>query len=197
MQLRQILVVASLLGLVSASFAVRAESSVASSMQEAVRHLRDGDGQAAVRLWRPLAEKGNTDAAYNLGMVYQHGDGVAKDETEAVKWFRVAAEKGDRQAQQQLGVMILHGRGVPADPVEANRWINRKHYEHIEHAHHMEGERQRAAQILWREEMQANLRRNRDGSALQMVAELRRRAGLDRPNTELAAVATAAESPLR
>jgi len=40
-----------------------------------------------------LAEQGNVEAQYNLGVIYAEGRGVAKDETEAVSWFRKAAEQ--------------------------------------------------------------------------------------------------------
>lgn len=147
-------------------------------MLSAVQHLRMGEGEQALALWKPLAERGLADAQYNLGIVYLHGDGVGKNTEEAIKWFRRAAEQGDRPAQQQLGVMILHGIGTTANPEEGYRWINRKHHEHLQHAEHLAGERQRAAQLIWQSDMRESYNKHRDDQAAQVLADLRRRAGM-------------------
>ncbi len=68
------------------------------------------------------AEKGESSAQYNLGVMYAHGQGVTKDEAEAVKWYRKAAEQGEAIAQYNLGVMYAHGNGVIKDEVEAYKW---------------------------------------------------------------------------
>ncbi len=64
-----------------------------------------GDYAKALREWRPLAEQGNADAQYNLGLMYENGWGVAQDYAEAVKWWRLAAEQGRADAQLGLGGM--------------------------------------------------------------------------------------------
>ncbi|MFZ4536958.1 tetratricopeptide repeat protein [Propionivibrio sp.] len=166
---------------------VLAETPKAEIMLNAVQHLRMGQGEQAVALWKPLAEGGFADAQFNLGIVYLHGDGVVKNAEEAIKWFRLAAEQGDRQAQQQLGVMILHGVGIAANPEEGYRWINKKHHEHMQHGEHLAGERQRAAQLIWQSDMRESYNRNRGVQAAQVVADLRRRAGMPPAGTELAA----------
>ena len=43
--------------------------------------------------------KGNIFAQYNLGIMYQDGRGVTKDDAEAVKWYTLAAEQGHALAQ--------------------------------------------------------------------------------------------------
>lgn len=170
----------------SFSTAAKAETPRSEIMLRAVQHLRMGEGAQAVALWKPLAEKGSADAQYNLGIVYLHGDGVSKNDGEAIKWFRLAAEQGDRPAQQQLGVMILHGRGTVANAEEGYRWINKKHHEHMHHAEHLAGERQRAAQIIWQSDMRESYSKNRDAQGAQVLAELKRRAGMTPAGTELA-----------
>jgi TPR repeat protein len=47
-----------------------------------------------LRKWTPLAEQGDADAQYNLGMSYRDGQGVLQDYKAAVRWFRLAAEQG-------------------------------------------------------------------------------------------------------
>ena len=38
-----------------------------------------------------------------LGVCYEDGTGVAKDEVEAVKYYKMAADQGDADAQYILG----------------------------------------------------------------------------------------------
>ena len=83
-----------------------------------------GDYVTALRLMRPLAEQGQTNAQFSIGMMYAIGKGVRHDYIEAVKWFRKAAEQGDASAQNSLGSMYLNGYGVLQDFVEAHKWFN-------------------------------------------------------------------------
>ncbi|MBJ1839458.1 sel1 repeat family protein, partial [Neisseria meningitidis] len=61
------------------------------------------------------AERGDTQAQFNLGMMYAEGRGVRQDYAEAVRWTRQAADQGDAQAQFLLGLMYAEGRGVRQD----------------------------------------------------------------------------------
>ncbi len=71
------------------------------------------DYATALRLWRPLAEKGDAAAQWPLGMLYRFGLGVPRNYAEAVKWYRLAAEQGFDAAQHDLGDMYYLGWGVP------------------------------------------------------------------------------------
>jgi TPR repeat protein len=59
---------------------------------------------------------------YWLGLMYETGAGVGKDETEAFKWYRKAADVGVASAMNKLGVMYANGSGVGKDTTEAIRW---------------------------------------------------------------------------
>ena len=83
-----------------------------------------GDYATALREFKPLAEKGDAYAQYNLGVMYDNGQGVPKDYKTAVKWYTLAAEQGNADAQSNLGVMYYHGNGVPEDNVRAHMWFN-------------------------------------------------------------------------
>ena len=72
---------------------------------------------------RQRAEQGDTEAQYDLGLMYANGEGVARDDEQAVRWFRLAAEQGDADAQFNLSFMYLNGEGVPQDYEEAIRWF--------------------------------------------------------------------------
>ena len=80
------------------------------------------DYTTAYRLWRPLADQGNADAQFHLGVMYNDGQGVPQDYAEALRWYRLAAAQGYAGAQYNLGSMYNTGRGVPQDYAEVLRW---------------------------------------------------------------------------
>src|SRR5207247_4637589 len=82
------------------------------------------------------AEAGDAESEVELGLRYEQGEGVAKDQVEAVKWYRKAAEQNFALAQYNLGVFYQKGEGVEKDerqrlfggaedPVEAVRWYRK------------------------------------------------------------------------
>ncbi len=83
-----------------------------------------GDNATALRLWRPLAEQGDANAQFGLGIMYESGQGVPGDYAEAMKWYRRAADQGHAFAKISLGVMYEYGEGVPQDFVQAHKWYN-------------------------------------------------------------------------
>ena len=89
---------------------------------EGLAAYQRGDYATAIRELRPLAKQGNTNAQFNLGIMYSEGKGVPQDYAEAVKWHRKAAEQGDAEAQYNLGVMYGNGLSVPQDYAEAVGW---------------------------------------------------------------------------
>jgi TPR repeat protein len=56
--------------------------------------------------------------------MYNRGEGVTQDYTEAVKWCRKAAEQGNAGCQGILAIMYAIGRGVSKDGVSALMWLN-------------------------------------------------------------------------
>ena len=46
-----------------------------------------GDFATALKEWRPLAAQGDATAQFNLGVMYEKGDGVTQDYKEAVRLF--------------------------------------------------------------------------------------------------------------
>jgi TPR repeat protein len=71
------------------------------------------------------AEAGDADSQVELGLRYELGKGVAKDQGEAVKWYRKAAEQNYARAQYDLGLCYLDGKGVPKNQVEAVKWFRK------------------------------------------------------------------------
>ena len=50
-----------------------------------------GDYAGALKEWRPLAEQGNAGAQYNLGVMYDNGQGVPQDYVKAHMWYNLSA----------------------------------------------------------------------------------------------------------
>ena len=69
------------------------------------------------------ANKGDVQARYLLGRMYEEGEGVSKDEAAAVKWYRQAAEAGHPVSQRRLAGAYALGRGVAKDEKLGLYWI--------------------------------------------------------------------------
>jgi len=96
------------------------------SQQEAlaVHAFKDGNPAEAYGIFRKLAEKGNTQAAYYLGEMYQFGDGVATNGQQAIKWLKTSADAGNVAAARQLGLLYLDGTVAVQDLAEARKWLD-------------------------------------------------------------------------
>ena len=93
--------------------------------EEGVTAHEQGVYATALRLLRPLAEQGEASAQYNLGLMFDNGQGVPQDYATAVSWYRKAAEQGHAAAQNNLGAMYAHGQGVPQDYAAAASWYRK------------------------------------------------------------------------
>jgi TPR repeat protein len=103
------------------------------------------DTREAMIEFQKAAEKGNAEAQYMLGQIYEDGgmgmavpdsDGsytngrvvnfhpVPNDFGLAAKWYRMAAKQGNALAQNHLGLIYADGRGVPQDYAEAYFWLS-------------------------------------------------------------------------
>lgn len=82
-----------------------------------------GNFDRAVAIWKSLAEKGDAQAQFNLGLMYHSGLGLTQNEGEAVKWYQKAAEGGYSQARVYLVVGYEEGWfGLPQDQQKAYYW---------------------------------------------------------------------------
>ena len=75
-----------------------------------------GQYAEALLLYQKLAEQGDADAQYYLGVMYNKGQGLAKDANQAVYWYRKAAEQGNATAQNNLGAICNNSFVVDAKP---------------------------------------------------------------------------------
>jgi len=97
----------------------------AADFNEGMKAIDRGDYATALRIFRQFADQGIAKAQYNLGVMYDKGQGVPQDYKEAVKLYRKAADQGIAKAQYNLGVMYDKGHGVPQDYKEAVKWYRK------------------------------------------------------------------------
>ena len=90
------------LSMVGGSVLMLAASAWADS-QAGKEAYRRGDFETAVKELRPLGEKGDALAQFNLEAMNERGQGVPQDYFQAVRWYRRAAEQGHASAQFNLG----------------------------------------------------------------------------------------------
>ena len=100
------------------------QSAVAGAFEDGSNAWDRGDYAAAMRLLRPLADRGHPKAQNRVGVMYQRGWGVPQNYPDAVSWLRQAADQGDADAQNNLAFMYLYGRGVSQDYVSAHMWFS-------------------------------------------------------------------------
>ena len=81
-----------------------------------------GDYETAHSIWQPLADAGDADSQFGMGMLYANGFGVAMDDTLALDYYGKAAEQGHGQALCNLGTMHANGWGVPQSDEEAFKY---------------------------------------------------------------------------
>ncbi|HYN45796.1 MAG TPA: SPOR domain-containing protein [Allosphingosinicella sp.] len=80
-----------------------------------------GNYDEAVRQWRPLADRGDADAQYNIAQAYFLGRGVPQNMNLAEQWYERAARQGHEEAQANYGLLLFqNGRRREAMP-----WIER------------------------------------------------------------------------
>ena len=81
-----------------------------------------GNYATALLLWRAFADQGDASAQYNLGVMYEHGQGVPRNYSAALAWFRKAAAQSHAGAQYNVGVMYADGLGVSRNFATAVTW---------------------------------------------------------------------------
>ena len=77
----------------------------------------------------------NIEAQYNLGLKYENGEGVPRNNVEAIKcsrrvvrrgacdWFLIAAKQGPTKAKYNLRVIYNNGESLPQEKTDAVKWL--------------------------------------------------------------------------
>lgn len=68
------------------------------------------------------AELGDAEAQYHLALMYDTGNGTARQPKEAERWYKLAVNSGNISAKYYLGLMYLtQNSGIRRDEKEAHR----------------------------------------------------------------------------
>jgi cell division septation protein DedD len=106
--------------LVAAALALAAAAPIsAQSVKAGIEAWQQANYAGAVAIWRPLAEKGDPDAQFNLGQAYRLGRGVATNLSAAKTWFGRAAGQGHVDAQTTLGLLLFQN----GEQAEGLKWL--------------------------------------------------------------------------
>lgn len=105
-------------------------STSALAMPNVQRHLFNSavsqkNYAAAQKILQPFVHQNDAEAQYNLGVMYDNGFGVARDEHQAISWYQKAANQGYAMAQFNLGMMYEDGQGVAQDYHQAFTWYQK------------------------------------------------------------------------
>jgi hypothetical protein len=90
------------------------QPAVAGALEDGQAAFDRKDYALAVQIWRPLADQGDAEAQYNIGLSY-----MSDNLDEAARWYGLAADQGNAKSQFALGNIYAVGHGVPKDLVKA------------------------------------------------------------------------------
>jgi hypothetical protein len=99
-----------------------AAKTTAADCREQGGDYRVSDARWSLSVWMPAAERGDADAQYHVGEIFEVGLEVGPDFGAAAPWYRRAAEQNHRSAAANLARLYELGHGVPRDWAEALRW---------------------------------------------------------------------------
>src|SRR5512143_3606455 len=91
----------------------------AGPLEDADAAIKRRDYASALRLIRPLAEQGDANAQYTLGVFYDNGLGVPQDKVRAYMWFNLSAAQG-REGAAAFRDLIAR-RMTPVQIAEAQK----------------------------------------------------------------------------
>ena len=81
-----------------------------------------GHYQEARHIWTVLADAGDAQAAFGLGLLNDLGQGLPRNPRRAYGWYLRAAEAGLAKAQFNVAVMCDSGWGMPRNAGQAAFW---------------------------------------------------------------------------
>ena len=94
-------------------------AAAAQSVRSGIQAWEKGDFKGAVEIWRPLADRGDPGALFNLAQAYRFGRGVQANMATAKGLFERAARGGHVESQTTLGLLLLQG----GEQLEALKWL--------------------------------------------------------------------------
>jgi len=78
---------------------------VAADFNKGLNAYQSGDFKTALAEWTPLAEQGDAEAQYSLGIMHDVGEGVLIDYKRAYMWFNLSSYNGSGPARNKMDVL--------------------------------------------------------------------------------------------
>jgi uncharacterized protein len=97
----------------------------AADLQSGVVKYQAGDYEGALAEWRPLAEKNDPNALFNIGQAYRLGRGVKEDPTQALGYYQRAGALGHVAAQGNAGTLLFFSNPPVQNKEQAISWWQR------------------------------------------------------------------------
>ena len=93
------------------------EGEMADTWKERMAERREAEEN--VRGWKEGAEKGDTDAMFELGVCYERGEyGFKEDSKEAFKWYKKGSDACNVCCMSAAGACLMYGVGTAANVSE-------------------------------------------------------------------------------
>ena len=96
----------------------------AATMDDAKLAIRAQDFAKAAGILKPLANKGDKQAQYQLAVLYRNGQGISESPKKSVYWLDKSATQGYKRAQYLLGTFYEDGIGVESNKEKAIYWYS-------------------------------------------------------------------------
>ena len=91
-------------------------------LRQAAQAFENGDYESAKAEWHRLAERGEAEAEFGLGEIYEQANG---DYKKAEVWYGKAAEHGSAKAEYRLALISMAGNEhSPPDIIKAYKWAS-------------------------------------------------------------------------
>jgi uncharacterized protein len=116
---------ACLIAMMACTEKVYAQTKGTAHFKAGITALQANNMPLAFKEFLAAAKEGHADSQFNVGVMYEQGTGVGKNEKEAFFWYGKSASQGNAGAQFNLGVLYENGRGTKIDFAKANEWYRK------------------------------------------------------------------------
>lgn len=81
------------------------------------------DDEDSTKAFLRKATDGSPTDQFQVGVMYEQGKDVPRNDTMALRWYKKAAEKGLAESQYKVALMYRFGKGTPKSSYQAARWF--------------------------------------------------------------------------
>lgn len=81
------------------------------------------DDEDSTKAFLRKATDGSPADQFQVGVMYEQGKDVPRNDTMALRWYKKAAEKGLAESQYKVALMYRFGKGTPKSSYQAARWF--------------------------------------------------------------------------